>query len=210
MDELVAKDVEPVEDEAQDEDGVPHLQGSPEAALRGPEPFFPVFEPGQSIVVLPERVEYIPVVQEHADGSREVVPDRVVDPLTGIEGHDPSKEIVEGVPLGWRRGLELLFVRIGGVEPDPEEDEEGVVVARVFGSSDPAYRPMHAQSHRFRKPGAELALLWPSGWRGSEAFAWIIHFAEAGSRGVHVPGRANPPPCHSPHRESAKGGFVAL
>ena len=36
VDELVAKDVEPVEDEAQDEDGVPRRQGSPEATLRGP------------------------------------------------------------------------------------------------------------------------------------------------------------------------------
>ena len=44
MHDLIAKDVEPVKDEAKDADGVPLLEGSPEATLRGPEPFLPVFE----------------------------------------------------------------------------------------------------------------------------------------------------------------------
>ena len=34
MDDLVAQDVEPVEDEAKDPDGVPLLEGAPEATLR--------------------------------------------------------------------------------------------------------------------------------------------------------------------------------
>ena len=58
MDELVAKDVEPVEHEAQNLDGIPRPQGPHESALRGPEPFLPVFEPADAVVVLPERVEH--------------------------------------------------------------------------------------------------------------------------------------------------------
>ena len=73
VDELVAEDVEPVELEAQDLDGIPRPQGSRESALRGPESFLPVFVPPGSVVVLPERVEHKAVVQKHADGSREVV-----------------------------------------------------------------------------------------------------------------------------------------
>ena len=53
VDDLVAKDVEPVEDEAKDADGVPLLEGSPEAALRRPEPIFPVLESFDSVAVLP-------------------------------------------------------------------------------------------------------------------------------------------------------------
>ena len=56
VDDLVAKDVELVEDEAKNADGVPLLEGSPEAALRGPKPSLPVLEPGHSAVILPEGV----------------------------------------------------------------------------------------------------------------------------------------------------------
>ena len=41
VDDLVAKDVEPVEDETKNADGVPLLEGAPEAPLRRPEPFLP-------------------------------------------------------------------------------------------------------------------------------------------------------------------------
>ena len=44
VDELVAKDVEPVEHEAQDRNGIARLQGSRKSALRGPEPLRPVME----------------------------------------------------------------------------------------------------------------------------------------------------------------------
>ena len=53
VDELVAKDVEPVEHEAQDLDGIPRPQGSRESTLRGPESFLPVLVPADTVVVLP-------------------------------------------------------------------------------------------------------------------------------------------------------------
>ena len=69
MDDLVAKDVEPVEDEAKDADRVPLLEGAPEAALQRPEPLLPVLESFDPVVVRPEGGEHLPVVQEHSDGS---------------------------------------------------------------------------------------------------------------------------------------------
>ena len=138
MDELVAKDVEPVEHEAQDLDGIPHPQGSRESTLRGPESFLPVFVPADAVVVLLERVEHIAVVQKHADGSREVVPYGVVHPLTGIESHHLSEVAGERGPLSGRRVVEILLIRIGRVEPDPQEDEPSVVIDCVFGSANPA------------------------------------------------------------------------
>ena len=133
VDELVAKDVEPVEHEAQDLDGIPRPQGSRESTLRVPEPFPPVFVPADTVVVLPERVEHIAVVQKHADGSREVVPYGVVHPLTGIQSHYLSEVAGERGPLPGRRVVELLLIRIGRVEADPQEDEPSVVVGCVFG-----------------------------------------------------------------------------
>ena len=49
VDELIAKDVEPVEHEAQDLDGIPRPQGSRESTLRGTEPFLPVFVPADTV-----------------------------------------------------------------------------------------------------------------------------------------------------------------
>ena len=54
-DELVAKDVEPVEDEAEDADGVRLLESAPEATLRRLEPFLPVLEPRHSVLVLAQN-----------------------------------------------------------------------------------------------------------------------------------------------------------
>ena len=159
MNELVAKDVEPVEHEAQDLDGIPRPQGSRESMLRCPEPFIPVFVPTDSVVVLPERVEHIAVVQKHADGSREVVPYGVVHPLTGVESHYLPEVAGERGPLPGRRVVELLFIRIGRVEADPQEDEPPVVIGCVFGPSDLANRWVHAQPYCFRKSGAQFPLL---------------------------------------------------
>ena len=159
MDELIAKDVEPVEHEAQDLDGIPRPQGSRESTLRGPESFLPVFVPADSVVVLPERVEHKAVVQKHADGSREVVPYGVVHALNGIEGHHLSEVARERGPLRGRRVVELLLIRIGRVEGYPQEDEPTVVIGCVFGPSDPANRSVHAQAHCFRKSGAQFPLL---------------------------------------------------
>ena len=139
MDELVAKDIEPVEHEAQDLDGVPRPQGSRESTLRGPESFLPVFVPVDSVVVLPERAEHIAVVQKYADGSQEVVPYGGVHPLTGIESHHLSEVAGERGPLPGRSVVELLLIRIGRVETDPQEDEPCVVIGCVFGSANPAY-----------------------------------------------------------------------
>ena len=144
VDELVAKDLEPVQHEAQDLDGVPRPQGSRESTLRGSESFLPVFLPVDSVVVLPERVEHKAVVQKHSDGLREVVPYGVVHPLTGIESHHLSEVAGERGPLSGRRVVELLLIRIGRVEADPQEDEPSVVIGCVFGPSDPANRSVHA------------------------------------------------------------------
>ena len=46
MDELVAKDIEPVEHETQHRDGIARVQGPRESVLRGPESFRPVMERG--------------------------------------------------------------------------------------------------------------------------------------------------------------------
>ena len=111
VDELVTKDVEPVEDEAKDADGVPLLEGPPEATPRRPKPILPVLNPRHPVVVLPEGGEHVLVLEEHPDGPGEVVPDRVEDPLAGIEGHDLLEEFLEGVPLRGRRVLNLLLKR---------------------------------------------------------------------------------------------------
>ena len=158
VDELVAKDVEPVEHEAEYLDGIPRPQGSRESTLRGPESFLPVFVPVDSVVVLPERIEHKAVVQKHADGSREVVPYGVVHPLTGIESHHLSEVARERGPLRGRRVMELLLIRIGRVEADPQEDEPSVVLGCLFGPSDSPNRAVHAQSHCFRKSGAQFPL----------------------------------------------------
>ena len=137
----------------------PHPQGSHESTLRGPEPFLPVFVPADTVVVLPERIEHIAVVQKNPDGSREVVPYGVVHPLTGIESHHLPEVGGERGPLPGRRVVELLFIRIGRIEADPLEDEPPVVIGYVFGSADSANRGVHAQSHRLRKSVAQFPLL---------------------------------------------------
>ena len=137
VDELVAKDVEPVEHQAQDLDGIPRPQGSRESTLRGPESFLPVLVPADTVVVLPERIEHKAVVQKHPDGSRKVVPYGVVHPMAGIESHHLSEVARERGALPGRRVVKLLFIRVGRVEADPQEDESCAVVRGLFRPSDP-------------------------------------------------------------------------
>ena len=195
VDELVAKDVEPVEHEAQDLDGIPRPKGSRESTLRGPESFLSVFVPADTVVVLPERVEHKAVVQKHADGPREVVPYGVVYPLTGIQSHYLPEVAGERGPFPGRRVVELLFIRIGRVEADPQEDEPSIVIGCVFGPSDPAKIGARA-GPSFPEIRRAVPAAWPSGWRASGALVWNVRLltaagpAEAG----HLSGTLAPAP----------------
>ena len=62
--ELVAQDVEPVEDEAERAGGILRGKGPGEGTGRRPEPLLPVLVALDPVVMLPEGVEDVPVLHE--------------------------------------------------------------------------------------------------------------------------------------------------
>ena len=65
MDQLVAQDVKPVKDEAQNANAVARLECLREAAGRCPELLLPVLAAVDPVVMLPERIEDLAVFHEH-------------------------------------------------------------------------------------------------------------------------------------------------
>ena len=159
MNELIAEHIQPLEHEAEDAHGIPDLQGLHEATLGGLEPLRPVLEASDSVVMLPERVEYELVPEEYPDGPGEILPDGIVDPLPAIKRDRLSKKVGERFPFARYNPPELFLVRICGIEGDPQEDEARIVVFRRFGSPDPTDRPVDPKTHGFRESRTELSLL---------------------------------------------------
>lgn len=66
MDQLVAQDVKPVKDEAQNANAVARLECLREAEGRCPELLLLVLEAVDPVVVLPERIEDVAIFHEHS------------------------------------------------------------------------------------------------------------------------------------------------
>ena len=108
-----------------------------------------------AVLVVPERLEHVAVLEEEAEGPREPGPDEIVQEVLAVELHEPLEEAIEHGLL--RRRLALDLVGVGGVEGDPEKDEAGVVVAVApFGAAQPAHGSVHAQGDA-GMPGLDAA-----------------------------------------------------
>lgn len=84
------------------------------------------------VLVVPERLEHVPVVDEQANGTREVVPDQLVDELFLVQRDQLPEKHQEQPALRERRPVRNL-VRVRGIEGNPQEDELAVRV--VNGSA---------------------------------------------------------------------------
>lgn len=140
--------------------GASDSTGAWEGARGGIETVFPIFEAGNPVVVLPERIEDVAVVHQQPHRSRKALPDCPVDATLLVERDHLSEEVGKGGAFARLDGLELAFVGVSGVERDPQEDKFCVVVGPAgLGAADPADGAMDAQAHRLRKALADRALL---------------------------------------------------
>lgn len=160
MHQLVSQYIEPVEDETQHLRAVAGLKRLGEGAGRGPEPLLPVLETVDPVMMLPEGIEDVAVVEQQPHWPGESLPDGLVDAAIGIERRQPLEEIQKCGPLAQRDRLKLPFVGIGGVEGDPEEDEACVVIVPAsLGPADPADGTVDSQAHCFGEACSDGALL---------------------------------------------------
>ena len=79
MDQLVAQNIEAVENEAEDARAVSGLERLCERFGGRLEAILPILETVDTIVVLPERIEDIAIFQKHADRSGKPLPDCLVN-----------------------------------------------------------------------------------------------------------------------------------
>ncbi|WP_156441512.1 hypothetical protein [Erythrobacter sp. CCH5-A1] len=87
MDELVAQDVEPIEQDRQDPDRVVLAQGVVDGKATALELVLPVLVSWHTVLMLPEGVVDIAILQKEADLLAEPLPDGIVDTVTPIELH---------------------------------------------------------------------------------------------------------------------------
>ena len=159
VNELIAQNIEPVEDEAQDACTIACLEGLREGAGRGLEAILPILEPVNPIVVLPKGIEDIPVFHEHPNRAGKSLPQRLVDALVFIKSDQSPEIIYKGCAFPWGYRLKFLLVGIGGVERNPEENEARIVIlAAGLCTTYPTDCAMGAQSHGFGKTFSNGAL----------------------------------------------------
>src|SRR5690606_31158310 len=130
-----------------------------EGAGGGFETRYPIFEAGNPVMVLPERIENVTVLHQQPHRSRKALPDRPIDAALLVERDQLAKEIGEGGAFARLDGLEFTFVGICGVKGDPQEDEFAIIIITGLGATDPADGAMNAQAHRLRKALTDRALL---------------------------------------------------
>jgi len=157
--DLVAKEIEPIKEKAQDRCGVTVFNRTNHNAACGKEAPFPIFVAGNTILVLPEGVEYVSVLEKLPDGPLKALPDHSVETTFLIERIQPLKEFLEMCALSAAGLTKALLIGIGRIERDPVEDEGGVVVFRLLSTTDPADCAVDPKPHIAWESRAEGALL---------------------------------------------------
>jgi hypothetical protein len=128
VNKLIAQNIEPVEDEAQDACTIACLEGLREGAGRCLEAILPILEPVNPIVVLPEGIEDITVLHKHPNWAGEPLPQRFVDTAFFIKSDQPPEIVYKGCAFPWGYRLKLALVGIGGIQRDPKENEARIII----------------------------------------------------------------------------------
>ena len=97
----------------------------------------------------PELMKHIGVVKQGTDAAGVLRPDQVPDMLSGIEITQFLEEGAERDSIGYPVAI-INFLRIGGVEGDPESHEAQVVLALVVaGAAQPAHGAVQAHAETY-------------------------------------------------------------
>lgn len=141
MHELIAQDVKPIKEDRENPGGVMLAQGMID---RSPAPLkllLPIRIARDTILVLPERVIDIAIVQKQSDFLAEPLPDGIVDAVMGVKLHQGREKRLKEAALALRRSAAggcFDIAGIGRVEANPEKDEADIMVSILnFGSSKP-------------------------------------------------------------------------
>lgn len=104
--------------------------------------------------MIPEALEHVGIVQQHADAAGELLPDQCIDAHFLIQRTKLLQEGLEGF-LFRKPSLLVDLGGVGGVESDPEEDETAIEVIGLFGPVKPTQGTVDAQARLdvgFRAP----------------------------------------------------------
>jgi len=101
--QLVSQDVEPIEQDRQDPHRVVLTQGVIDGYATALEFVFPVLVAWRAVLMLPERMVDIAIVQKEADFLTEPLPNRVVDTVTPIELYERREKRLEEPTFTFRR-----------------------------------------------------------------------------------------------------------
>ncbi|MNV11101.1 hypothetical protein D3C71_1016520 [compost metagenome] len=97
-----------------------------------------------AVLVIPEALEHVGVVQQRANATGELGPDQVFDQVGSVERTQLVQERLESGLLG----KAVLLVNIGGVgrvESDPQEDKATIDIVSLLGTIEPTQCPMNTQ-----------------------------------------------------------------
>src|SRR5690606_8428043 len=145
MDKLVTQGVQAVEQHTEKRRGIAAGQCQLCGFLAAGEALLPGGLVDLAALVIPEALEHVGVVQQHADAAGELLPDQRVDALFLIQRTKLLQEGLEG--FLFRQPSPLVDLGgVGGVESDPEEDETAIEVIGLFGPVKPTQGTVDAQA----------------------------------------------------------------
>src|SRR5690554_4905782 len=144
VDQLVAKGVETLEDDAQHRAGVVVGQRRMGSLARRGKACFPVLAAGQTVLVVPVGLEDVAVVEQHADRPGVAAPNQLVEVVVAIQLTQALQELSQQPTLGHAHLAQV--VGVGGIEGDPQEDEAAILVIALLRALQPAQGPVDAKS----------------------------------------------------------------
>ena len=162
--ELVAQDVEATEQSRKDQCGILILQRNRDTLFFFGEARLPIRKRRVTLLVAPEGLEDVWIVEQESNGPGKFSPDRIIEPF-GVVADQVAEQRIEQMALA---SFVLGHFAVERVEPNPQEDELCIgVIHFLLGALDPADGSMH--------PRAELIvakLLARGSFGFSEFFGW--------------------------------------
>lgn len=140
MQNLVAEGIESREHDTQNRADVLLGHGGMSSRIGLSEPLLPVNIVIQPVLVIPVGLKDVLIVEQDPDGAGIATPDQFGQARLRVQGDQSVQEV--GKPLRLDNALRADFGGVSGVECDPEKDEAPVSVAALFGTIQPAERPM--------------------------------------------------------------------